>query len=94
MIILAETNLPLILAFFFGVVFVATLLAIAVIVRHPTPFLYTVSRIILALAAAGVAAVIPGLLNVTVSTILTASGALGVFAIVYFFAPAAMPDIG
>lgn len=88
-----HSNLSLILAFSFGTLFVATLLAIAVFIRNPTPFLYTVSRVILALAGAGVATVIPGLLNVTVSTVVKASGALAVFAIIYFFPVAGVTGV-
>lgn len=61
-----RSKLPIdvLLAFVFGVVFVTALLTLAVLFSEPTPFQYTVFRIVLALAAAGVAAVIPGILNV------------------------------
>jgi hypothetical protein len=81
----------MITAFAFGVVFVATILIMAIWIKSPTPFQYTVFRIILAVAAAGVAAVIPGILSVTVSNYVQAGGALGVFVVIYFFAPAVMP---
>ena len=54
-------------------------------------------RIVLALAAAGVAAEIPGILQLMIAKWLTASGALGVFVVVYFYSPAslvAQPDSG
>ena len=78
------------LAYAFGVVFVVVLLAMALFVPNPTEFQYTVFRIVLALAAAGVAAMIPGFLEVTVSTWLRAGGAMAIFAVVYFYAPAAL----
>lgn len=81
-----ETSI--LLAFVFGVVFVVAILALAVWIREPTSFQYEVFRIILALAAAGVAAVIPGILNVRFGNWLKAGGALAVFAIVYFKSPA------
>jgi hypothetical protein len=81
------------LAFVFGVVFVTALLTLAVLFSEPTPFQYTVFRIVLALAAAGVAAVIPGILNVKLSFGVRAGGALAVFVIVYFFSPAALTDV-
>lgn len=84
----AERLGPRLAVFVFGVVFVITLLVLAIRFPHPTPFQYTVFRIVLALAAAGVAAFIPGFLDVRVSTFLTASGAFAVFAVVYFFSPA------
>jgi hypothetical protein len=51
-------------AFAFGVIFVVALLVLAIVFPHPTPFQYTVFRIILAVACAGVASVIPGILSV------------------------------
>ncbi|MEM7231096.1 MAG: hypothetical protein AAF517_02910 [Planctomycetota bacterium] len=89
-----EKRLSLILAFVFGVVFVSVLLAIAILLPEPTPTQFFVFRVVLALAASGVAAVIPGLLNVEVApfpkTAIRAGGALGIFVIVYFFSPAGM----
>ena len=78
------------LAYAFGVVFVVVLLVVALFVPNPTEFQYTVFRIVLALAAAGVAAMIPGFLQVTLSTWLRAGGALAIFVVVYFYAPAAL----
>ncbi|MCP4702803.1 MAG: hypothetical protein GY862_38980, partial [Gammaproteobacteria bacterium] len=46
----------------------------------------------LALFAAGVAAFIPGILKVKVGNWLRASGAMAVFATVYFYSPAMLPD--
>jgi hypothetical protein len=79
-----------ILAFGFGVVFIVILLLIAIFFPNPTDFQYTVFRIVLALAAGGVAAMIPGFLRVDVSNYIRAGGALGVFVIIYFFSPAAL----
>lgn len=57
---------------------------------NPTAFQYTIFRSVLSLAAAGVAAMIPGFITISVSTWLRAGGALAVFAVVYFYNPAAM----
>ncbi len=73
-----------------GVAFLIALLALAIAVPDPTPFQYTVFRIVLALAAAAFAATIPGFLEVTISGIARATGAIAVFMIVYFFSPAGM----
>ena len=81
------------LAYLFGVIFVVVLLVVAFTVPNPTDFQYTVFRIILALAAAGVAAMIPGFLQVTVSNWIRAGGALAIFVIVYFYAPAALAPL-
>lgn len=79
-----------IIAFTFGVVFVIVILIIAVKFPRPTEFQYGVFKIVLALAAAGIAAVIPGFLHVHISTIVRAGGAIAVFVIVFFFNPASL----
>lgn len=87
--VLAMVNWERLAIFVFGVIFVAVLLIIALFYPRPTPFQYTVFRIVLALAAAGVAALIPGLINVKVPGV-SAGGALAVFVVVFFFSPAAL----
>ena len=82
-----RNNWEVIAAFSFGVVFVITILTIAIFRPNPTPFEYTVFRIVIALAAAGVGAILPGFLDVTFRNWLRAGGALALFVIVYFFAP-------
>ncbi len=81
------------LAFAFGVAFVIAILILAIAFPEPTKFQYTVFRIVLALAAGGVAAMFPGFLSITISNWLRAGGALAVFAIVYFYAPADMVGV-
>jgi len=81
-------------AFTFGVVFVIVLLGFSAVIPRPTPFQYTVYRIVLALSAAGVAATVPGFLNVSLDAkgiAIRAGGALAVFVIVYFLRPAGLP---
>jgi hypothetical protein len=78
------------LAFAFGVVFIAIILAIAVLIPEPTSFQFNIFKTVLALAGAGVAAVIPGILNVKISTWITAGGALAVFVVLFFYSPASL----
>jgi hypothetical protein len=80
--------LNLIVVSIFGVVFIVVLLILSIVFPTPTIFMYTVFRIVLALAAAGVAAIIPGFIKVNIKSFIVAGGALAVFAIVYFFNPA------
>jgi hypothetical protein len=80
-------------AFAFGVIFIIVLLILAIKFPNPTPFQYLVFRIVLALAAAGVAAMIPGFLRVDVSNVVRAGGALGVFVVVFFFNPAKLTGV-
>jgi 8-oxo-dGTP pyrophosphatase MutT (NUDIX family) len=88
---MAGTQSELLLAFGFGVVFVAALLILAVLFPRPTPFQHTTFRIVLALAAAGVAAMIPGVIELETSKValltISAGGALAVFVVVYFADP-------
>ena len=87
-------SLNIVLAFAFGVIFLAAILAIAVLLPNPTPQQFMIFRIVIAVAAAGVAAVIPGLLAVNLSAgkklAIRAGGALAVLVIVYFFSPAGL----
>lgn len=85
-----KKSIEKITAFSFGVIFIVTILVVAIFISEPTDFQYIVFRIILALASAGVAAMIPGFLSVEVSTSVRAGGAIAVFVIVYFFSPASL----
>jgi hypothetical protein len=78
------------IALIFGVIFVAAILALAVIFPQPTQFQYIVFRIVLAIAAAGFVSMTPGFLEITVSNWLRAGGALAVFVVVFFWNPAAL----
>ena len=82
-----------IVAFVFGVVFVLIILALAIWKPNPSSFQYTVFRIVLALAAAGVAAMLPGFVEFTIPGWIRAGGALAVFLIVYFYSPVAMTGV-
>ena len=72
----------------FGVIFVTAILVLAIVFPEPTAFQYTVFRIVLALAAGGVAAMIPGFIQLQMGSWLRAGGAIAVFALVYFYNPA------
>lgn len=76
--------------FAFGVVFVVVMLVLAVAIPNPTGTQYETFKIVLALAAAGVAAFIPGFLEVTVPGWLRAGGALAVFVLVFTKSPATL----
>lgn len=82
----------LIVAFVFGLTFVIVLLILSTKFPLPTPFQYNVFRTVLSLAGAGVAAMIPGFINIelhsTVGLLIRAGGALAVFVIIFFFNPA------
>jgi hypothetical protein len=75
----------------FGVVFISALLALAIMFPHPTDFQLLVFRTLLALSAAGIAAAIPGFLNLSMDATglaIRAGGALAVFVLVYRLNPA------
>jgi hypothetical protein len=75
------------LAFVFGVVFVVVLLCLAIFFPTPTETQWFVFRVVLALAAAGVGAVLPGLISVRAGGVIRAGGALALFVIVFWFNP-------
>lgn len=87
-------RLQSILAFAFGVVFIVVMIFIASFTPYPSPFQLLVYRVVLGLAAAGVAAMIPGFLSVTVPKIVRAGGAIAVFVLIYFYNPASLSTKG
>ena len=80
-------NWEKLLAFGFGIVFIVVLLTIAYLVPNPTVTQWFVLRVVLALAAAGIGAIIPGLIVVQVSNVVRAGGAIALFVLVYWFNP-------
>jgi hypothetical protein len=85
-------NAQIIVAFIFGVIFITALILLAIRFSSPTPFQYNVFRTVLSLAAAGVAAVVPGFIDLELSAatklLIRAGGALAVFVMTFFFNPA------
>lgn len=82
------TSLDRWLAFAFGVTFVSVLLYLATAVKNPSVFTIQVYVTVLALAAAGVGAILPGFLEIKYKNLLRAGGALALFVLVYFNQPA------
>ena len=76
--------------FIFGVVFVVVLLVLAIVFPEPTPSRYTVFRVVLSVAVAGVAAFLPGFMEANIGNRVRAGGAMAVFAVVYFVSPAGL----
>jgi hypothetical protein len=87
-----NAKLSLILSFAFGVCFLALLLGLAVFIPSPTEKQFEIFRIVIAIAVAGVAAVVPGFIDLHLTKGqeigLRAGGALAVFVVVYFYSPA------
>jgi len=79
-------------AFSFGVIFLTAILTTALFKPDPTAYQYTVFRIILSLAAAGIGAILPGLFEIR-NKVVSASGALAMFLVVFFGAPAALSPV-
>lgn len=72
------------LAFTFGCIFVVTLLVLAVVFPEPTVTTWFVFKIVLALVAGAIGAVLPGVLEVRVGSWVRGAGALGLVAMVAF----------
>ena len=63
------------------------LLLIAIFDRKPTQLAIFIYRVVLALVAAGIGAVIPGMIDVNVQPVIRAGGAIALFVIVFWFNP-------
>lgn len=88
-----ETSAPnwqKITAFVTGVVFLITLLIVAIFIPNPSDFQFFVFRVVLALAAGAFGAVIPGFIRANVRNWVRAGGAVALFVIVYFANPPAL----
>jgi hypothetical protein len=74
-----------------SIAFIIILLVIAIAIPEPTPSQYATFRTILALFSSGIAAMIPGILNVHLSlsmkNSIRAGGAIAVLVITYFYTP-------
>jgi hypothetical protein len=68
-------------------VFVVVILYMAWFVPNPTPTQWFTFRVVLALAAAGVGALLPGLISVAAPPYIRAGGALALFVLVFWFNP-------
>ena len=87
---LMSKNTERLIAVLFGASFLVALLVLAVVFPQPTTFQYAVFRIVLSVSAAGFVSMTPGFLDLQIGNWLRAGGALAVFAVVYFFSPAAL----
>lgn len=76
--------------FAFGVVFLLIMLVIAQVSPNPSGTSWYIYTTVLALAAGGIAALLPGAFGFAVSNWLKASGAIGVFALVLVKSPASL----
>ena len=74
----------------FGVTFLLILLGVAFLAPNPTPFQLVVFRVVLALAAGCIGALIPGFIEVKFRNWLRAAGAMALFAVVYLVNPPAL----
>jgi len=87
-----ERRLGIWLAFAFGCVFLAVILALAFTGNSLDDRRFEILRIVLALAGGGIGGVIPGFLDVSMKTgaklALRAGGGLAVFVVLYFWSPA------
>ena len=86
-----EIDVKALIAFVFGAIFIVTILVFTTVVKDPSPTALWTYRVILALAAGGVAAILPGFIDVKYKTFVQAGGAIGVFVLVLVAFPAPQP---
>ncbi|VVP85167.1 hypothetical protein PS918_02702 [Pseudomonas fluorescens] len=72
----------------FGLLFIITSIVLSVRYPEPTVFQYNVFSSVLAISAAGVAAIIPGTIRVEIPKFIKAGGAIAIFIVVFLFSPA------
>ncbi len=89
--ITGEIDVKALIAFVFGAIFIVTILAFATIVKDPSSTAIWTYRVILALAAGGVAAILPGFIDVKYKSFVQAGGAIGVFVLVLMAFPTPKP---
>lgn len=82
-----EENWQKLVAVGCGVLFVAVMLVVAIAVPNPTATQWFIFRVVLALASAGIGAVLPGLIVVNVPKLVRAGGAIALFVLVYLWNP-------
>ncbi|MEO6730727.1 MAG: hypothetical protein ABIN01_05885 [Ferruginibacter sp.] len=76
------------LSIWVGLGLLIVIILLVVLIPCPSQSQYLVFRIVIALAAAGIATIIPGFINLTIPKGITAGGAIALFALIYFFDPA------
>jgi hypothetical protein len=86
-----EIDVKTLIAFVFGAIFIITILVFTAVVKDPSPTEVWTYRIILALAAAGVAAILPGFIDIKYKGFVQAGGAIGVFVLILLAFPAPDP---
>jgi uncharacterized BrkB/YihY/UPF0761 family membrane protein len=90
----APSNAQIWAIFAFGVVYITIMLVLAFVFQAPTPLQYLIVRVILALAAAAIATLLTGFINLEIPNILKAGGAFAVFIVVFFYNPASARWLG
>ena len=84
-------SIDLLLTFSFGILALLLLFCVALFVETPNSLLLLVFRVTLALACAGVAAMLPGFVQLSVSTgtnmAIRAGGAVAIFVLIYLVDP-------
>lgn len=78
-----QIKLETLLGFAFGVIFISAILFFAVTIINPTTLQINVFKTVLALAGAGVAAIIPGQFELKHLPFIRAGGAIAVFALIF-----------
>lgn len=82
-----KVNPETLLCFLFGVIFIAVTIFLSLNYSEPTAFQLRVFITVLSLAGAGIAAIIPGLIDISVKKRVRITGAMAIFTLIYFNHP-------
>lgn len=91
-IISGTLDINVLLSFIFGIIFISVMLAFALYIPNPSETTQWIFAIVVALAGAGIAAVVPGILEIDIPHI-RSGGALAVFVAIMFFKPAIVSQV-
>lgn len=82
-----KVSITALLSFAFGVVFLCVMLVFSVAFPNPSPIQLKVFITVLALAAGGAGALLPGFIEIQHKGLIRAGGAIALVVMVYFFSP-------
>jgi Protein of unknown function (DUF4019) len=82
-----QIDIKVVISVIFGCIFITAILILITIDKSPTNAALLIYKVVIALSAAGMAAILPGFLDVKFKSVIQSGGALAVFVLVLFAIP-------